>query len=205
MLDLNQKTVYDHLSYKELVSAYKKCQACSLYTSRNNVVVGSGRIPSSVMIIGEGPGAQEDLVGKPFVGRSGQLLTSLLTSAGFNREEDIYIANTVACRPPGNRNPNQSEIESCQHFLLRQIHLAQPKILLLLGNPSLRMVLGDELQITKVRGKWFQKNIYYMTQPLHIIPLFHPSYLLRNASEKSGGAKWLTRKDLEKVKKMLIP
>ena len=204
MLDLNQKTDYDHLNYDQLVLIYKKCQACELSKYRNHVVVGHGNIPSHIMIIGEGPGVQEDLEGKPFVGRSGQLLVKLLSSVGIDRDKEVYIANTVACRPPGNRTPHRTEIETCQHYLLRQIHIVQPKILLLLGNPSLKMVLGQQFGITKVRGQWFNQAVTYMTDPLYIMPLFHPAYLLRNASKNNGSPQWLTRQDLQKVKDLLM-
>jgi DNA polymerase len=155
------------------------------------------------MIIGEGPGENEDLEGKPFVGKAGQLLTKILESVGINREDDAYIANTVKCRPPENRTPLTSEIDACKEYLIRQIQLVQPKILILLGNPSLKTILGETYTITKSRGSWFKTSVNYMDEELYIMPMFHPSYLLRNASKEKGSPKWLTWKDAQEVKAAL--
>jgi uracil-DNA glycosylase family 4 len=203
MLDLNQKTDYDVLDYPQLATLCQTCQKCPLSEKRTHVVVGHGSVPCNLMIIGEGPGEQEDLQGKPFVGRSGQLLTKILEAVGINRETDAYIANTVKCRPPKNRNPHISEIDACKPYLIRQIHLVQPKILILLGNPSLKTFLGDHLGITKSRGQWFKQSVSYMEDSLYIMPLFHPSYLLRNASKDKGAPKWLTWQDAQEIKAAL--
>ena len=203
MLDLNQKTDYDTLDYPQLFNLCQNCQKCPLSEKRTHVVVGHGSVPCHLMIIGEGPGEQEDLQGKPFVGRSGQLLTKILEAVGINRETDAYIANTVKCRPPKNRNPHTSEIDACKPYLIRQIHLVQPKILVLLGNPSLKTFLGAHLGITKSRGQWFKQSVGYMTNPLYIMPLFHPSYLLRNTSKQHGGPRWLTLQDAQEIKAAL--
>jgi uracil-DNA glycosylase family 4 len=203
MLDLNQSTPYDEMTYDPFVTTCQNCQKCPLSEKRTQVVVGHGNVPCNLMIIGEGPGEQEDLQGKPFVGKSGKLLTKILESVGIDREADAYIANTVKCRPPGNRTPHHSEIEACLPYLIRQIHLVQPKVLLLLGNPSLKTILGDHLGITKERGKWFKQSVKYMTDPLYIMPLFHPAYLLRNASKDKGAPKWLTWQDAQEVKAAL--
>jgi uracil-DNA glycosylase family 4 len=202
-MNLTSPTIYDHLNYAELTTVCKACTACDLHKTRTNVVVGHGPVPCQLMVIGEGPGEQEDLSGLPFVGKAGQLLTKIFESVGIDREADVYIANTVKCRPPGNRTPTLSEIESCKSYLMRQIQLVQPKILLVLGSPSLKTVLEEPQPITKVRGKWFQLPVSYMEEALYVMPLFHPSYLLRNASKEQGSPKWLTWKDMQEVKAAL--
>ncbi len=200
MLNINAPTPYDKhdlISFKEIVNTCTKCDLCK---TRTNVVFGHGPIPCNVMIIGEGPGEQEDLQGKPFIGKAGQLLTKILESVGIDRERDVFIANTVKCRPPQNRTPVNEEIESCKPFLIRQIQLVQPKILLLLGAPALKTILEEKLTITKVRGNWYTTPVSYMKDPLYIMPVFHPSYLLRNASKAPESPKWHTWQDFKEVK-----
>ena len=200
MINFNTKTDYNDLNYDQLVATCTDCIKCSLHETRTNVVVGSGKIPSDIMIIGEGPGEQEDLEAKPFIGRAGKLLTKILDSVGINRDNDIYIANTVKCRPPNNRTPLNSEIEACKPYLIRQIQLVQPKILLLLGSPALKTILEEKTPISKVRGKWYKMDVDYMSDPLYIMPIFHPSYLLRSPSKEKGAPKWLTWCDMKEVK-----
>jgi len=199
MIDFNQKTEFDDLDYEALHNVCTQCTRCVLSETRTTVVVGTGPIPCDLMIIGEGPGEQEDLSGHPFVGRAGQLLTKILESAGIDREKSVYIANTVKCRPPQNRTPLPTEIEACKPYLIRQIQLIKPKILLLLGSPALRTILEETLTITKVRGEWYTADVDYMEQPLYIMTLFHPSYLLRQQSKEKGSPKWLTWKDMQEV------
>jgi uracil-DNA glycosylase family 4 len=199
MIDFNQKTEFDDLDYDALHHVCTQCTRCVLAETRTTVVVGTGPIPCDLMIIGEGPGEQEDLSGHPFVGRAGQLLTKILESAGIDREKSVYIANTVKCRPPQNRTPLPTEIEACKPYLIRQIQLIKPKILLLLGSPALRTILEETLTITKVRGEWYTADVDYMEQPLYIMTLFHPSYLLRQQSKEKGSPKWLTWKDMQEV------
>jgi len=203
MIDVNQVTPYDDLSYDELAETCRNCQKCELAPTRTNVVVGSGNVPSKLMIIGEGPGEQEDLQAVPFVGKAGQLLTKILESVGIDRDADAYIANTVKCRPPKNRTPHPSEIEACKPYLIRQIQLVQPKVLVLLGAPALKTILEEKLSITKVRGQWYKTDVGYMDDPLYIMPLFHPSYLLRNQSKEKGAPKWLTWQDAKEIKAAL--
>ena len=199
MIDFNQKTEFDSLDYPTLAGICRECQRCGLAATRTNVVVGSGPVPCDLMIIGEGPGEQEDLKGLPFIGKAGQLLTKILEAANIDRETSVYIANTVKCRPPQNRTPLPTEIEACKPYLLRQIQLVKPKILLLLGSPALRTILEESLPITKVRGEWVTAEFDYMEQPLYIMTLFHPSYLLRQQSREKGSPKWLTWKDMLEV------
>jgi DNA polymerase len=199
MINFNEKTEFDHLDYPTLFTVCQSCQRCGLAATRTNVVVGSGPVPCDLMIIGEGPGEQEDLKGLPFIGKAGQLLTKILEAANIDRETSVYIANTVKCRPPQNRTPLPTEIEACKPYLLRQIQLVKPKILLLLGSPALRTILEESLPITKVRGEWVTADVDYMEQPLYIMTLFHPSYLLRQQSREKGSPKWLTWKDMLEV------
>ena len=184
--DLCQSTPYDTLDYAQFSQACRACTQCVLAQTRTQVVVGHGPVPAHLMVIGEGPGEQEDLQGRPFVGKAGQLLTKIFESVGIDREKEVYITNIVKCRPPGNRTPHPSESSTCSPFWIRQLSLVKPKILILLGAPSLKTVLGDIGSITTVRGKWVQQEVPYMPEPLYIMPMFHPSYLLRNASKEKA-------------------
>ncbi len=204
MIELNAATPFDTMAFDDFKNTVLSCTSCDLCKTRTQVVFGHGPIPCNIMIIGEGPGEQEDLQGKPFIGRAGQLLTKILESAGIQRETDVFIANTVKCRPPENRTPLANEISACKPYLIRQIQLVKPKILLLLGSPALKTILEETLPISKVRGTWYTADVDYMKEPLYIMPLFHPSYLLRNASRKEGSPKWLTWKDINEVKSALL-
>jgi len=203
MINLDKKTELNHYDIEQFRELVSTCDKCDLSKTRNHVVFGEGPIPCNLMIIGEGPGEQEDETGKPFVGRSGQLLTKILESIDIKRPDDVFIANTVKCRPPKNRTPLQEEIESCKNYLINQIQRVQPKVLLLLGAPSLKTILEEKLSISKVRGKWYRASVDYMKDPLYIMPLFHPSYLLRYASKEKGSPKWLTWQDMQEVKNAL--
>lgn len=200
MLAFNEKTEFSELAYEPFAAVCKACTECALHETRTQVVVGTGPVTCDVMVIGEGPGEQEDLHGKPFIGKAGQLLTKIFESAGIDRETQVYITNTVKCRPPKNRTPFASEMEACKPYLIRQIQLVQPKILILLGAPSLRDVLEESLTISKVRGQWYKAPVDYMAEPLYIMPMFHPSYLLRQQSKEKGSPKWLTWQDMLEVK-----
>ena len=203
MIDLIQKTPFQNFTETEFKKIVLNCQNCNLSKTRTNVVFGHGPIPCNIMIIGEAPGQEEDLHSKPFIGRSGKLLTKLLESAGINRETDTFITNTVKCRPPENRTPLSKEINACNDFLIHQIQLVKPKILILLGAPALKTILKEKLAISKVRGQWYTTDVAYMNSPLYIIPIFHPSYLLRNPSNKVNSPKWLTLQDFNDVKAWL--
>ena len=203
MIDFTEKNEFHTMDFDDLKHTCLDCQKCSLSETRQNVVFGTGPVPCDLMAIGEGPGEQEDNSGIPFVGRAGQLLTKIIESVGLNREVDCYITNIVKCRPPGNRNPELKEVEACQGYLIRQIQIVQPKVLLLIGSPCLKSILGPSYTITQSRGQWFTTSVDYMDQPLFIMPLFHPSYLLRNASKEKGKPKWLTWQDMKEVKSAL--
>ena len=184
-------------SLKELSKECIECVSCSLSKTRTNVVVGKGNEKANLVIIGEGPGEQEDKSGLPFVGRAGKMLDSALAAVNIDPLEDCYITNIVKCRPPNNRKPTASESDACMPWLNKQIELLSPKIIVLAGSTATESFLGVKEPISKIRGKWIEKDsIKYM-------PIFHPSYLLRNPSKEKGKPKWLTWQDLKKIKKEL--
>jgi DNA polymerase len=171
------------------------CIKCSLSATRNNVVFGRGNPNSKLFVIGEGPGQQEDEQGLAFVGRAGKMLDSAFRSVGINTNEDCYISNIVKCRPPKNRKPLVNEVKECMPWLNEQIELIKPKVIVLAGSTAVQSYLNIDEPISKLRGKWIVRDdIKYM-------PIFHPSYLLRNPSKEKGKPKWLTWQDLKKVKK----
>ena len=181
--------MYDNL--KDLEESIKGCNKCKLCSGRKNIVFGVGNENADIMFIGEGPGADEDAQGIPFVGKAGQLMNKAFEGIGLKRD-DVYIANIVKCRPPQNRNPEKDEVEACINYLRNQVMIIKPKIIVLLGNVALKNILGDEYGITKVRGNWIErKGIWYM-------PTFHPAALLRDESKKLDF--W---KDLKKVKEKI--
>ena len=160
-------------SLTELARKYKSCQRCTLGKTRTNLVFGSGLSHSTLMFIGEGPGADEDAQGEPFVGRAGRLLTKMINTIGIERA-DVYITNIVKCRPPENRNPTPAEISCCLPIIKQQIELLNPKLIVTLGNVPTKALIPDIPGITKVRGRIMQYEKWTM------LPTFHPSYLLRN-------------------------
>ena len=163
---------------EDLEKLTKQCKKCKLCTTRQNVVFGVGNINAKVMFIGEGPGADEDRLGEPFVGKAGQLMNKAFDVVGIKREE-VYIANIVKCRPPQNRNPEDDEAKSCMDYLRNQVILVKPKIIVLLGSVALKNILGKEYGITQARGKWIEKKgIMYM-------PTWHPAALLRDENKKA--------------------
>ena len=187
----------NYSSLKKLNSECVECTSCNLSKTRKNVVVGKGNESAHVVIIGEGPGEQEDITGLPFVGRAGKMLDTALSSVDIDPLEDCYITNIVKCRPPNNRKPSAAESEACIPWLNEQVNLLKPKIIILAGSTAVQSFLGINEPISKIRGQWIEKdNIKYM-------PIFHPSYLLRNPSKNKGKPKWLTWQDLKKVKKEL--
>ena len=167
--------MYDN--WEQLEETAKECKKCKLCQNRNNVVFGTGNRQASLMFIGEGPGADEDLQGTPFVGKAGKLMNMAFEAIGLKREE-VYIANIVKCRPPGNRNPQDDEANACLDYLRNQVILVKPKIIVLLGSVALKNILGKEYGITASRGKWIErKGILYM-------PTWHPAALLRDETKK---------------------
>ncbi len=157
----------------------KECCRCRLCKTRTNVVFGEGDPQTNLMFVGEAPGEQEDLQGRPFVGRAGQLLTRFLNLYGVKRDR-VYITNVVKCRPPSNRNPASEEISTCYPFLEKQIELISPKVILCLGAFAARTILNlpEKTPISKIRGK--EQTVKFGSREIYVIPTFHPAYLLRN-------------------------
>ncbi|MBQ3080640.1 MAG: uracil-DNA glycosylase [Clostridia bacterium] len=163
--------------WPELLDEIGKCEKCRLCQGRTNAVPGEGNPNADIMFIGEGPGRDEDMQGRPFVGASGQLLDRMIHAIGMERTE-VYIANIVKCRPPMNRNPEPDEAQACMNYLRNQFVLVSPKIIVLLGRVASKFVLGDETPISRLRGNWIlKKGIWFM-------PTYHPSALLREPSKK---------------------
>ncbi len=169
------------------------CHLCALSKTRKHVVFGEGREDADIMFIGEGPGEMEDNTGRPFVGRAGQLLTKIIENVLEIRREEVYIANIVKCRPPANRVPTPEEANLCKPYLMKQIELVNPRILVALGSTSYKYLTGDmQTPISRVRGEVVDFG------GRRLIPTYHPSYLLRNPSAKKE-----VYKDMLKVKAML--
>jgi uracil-DNA glycosylase family 4 len=154
------------------------CRRCKLWSGRTHIVFGVGNPHAALMFVGEGPGRDEDLQAEPFVGRAGQMLTEIITKGMKLRREDVYIANVIKCRPPQNRNPEPDEIAACQPFLLRQIELIRPKVLVALGTFAAQTLLGRRLPISRLRGHWYDYH------GVKLMPTLHPAYLLRNPNDK---------------------
>lgn len=191
---------FSKLSYEEIENIASTCNKCQLSKGRTKVVFGNGPHSCDLMLIGEAPGADEDIQGLPFVGRAGQLLTQILASVGIKRPDDIYIANTVKCRPPENRAPLPAEQAACSQYLQAQIfQFVKPKIILLAGAPAVKAILKSDEPMTQIRGKW----VKLPGTNIDVMPIFHPAYLLRNPSKEKGKPKWLTWQDVQEVKNAL--
>lgn len=186
--------VVSYITLDELKAEASTCQKCPLAATRINVVVERGNREAIIMVIGEGPGQNEDEQGLPFVGRAGQLLDKILESVQLDREKDVYVANIVKCRPPNNRVPTDDEVAACKPYLLEQIRLIDPKIILLTGATAVKAITGDKRGITKIRGEWSQWEGRW------VMPILHPAYLLRNPSRKEGSPKWLMWQDIQVIK-----
>ncbi len=165
-----------------------ECTRCKLHQGRNTIVFGEGNAGALLVFVGEGPGQEEDQQGKPFVGAAGQLLTDIIVKGMKLRREDVYICNIVKCRPPNNRNPEPDEIEACEPFLVKQLEVIKPKLIIGLGNVAVKTLLKTKEGITSLRGKW---KTYH---GIPLMPTFHPAYLLRNPADKK-----LVWEDIKKV------
>lgn len=164
-------------NWEDLQASIIGCKKCKLSNNRTNIVFGQGNKNADIMFIGEGPGADEDHYGLPFVGKAGQLMNKAFEGLGINRK-DVYIANIVKCRPPSNRVPEEDECQACLDYLRNQVILVKPKIIVLLGSTALKNILGKEYGITNARGTWIEKKgIWYM-------PTWHPAALLRDEDKK---------------------
>ena len=180
------------LSLEEIRKELGDCKRCKLHRTRRTIVFGEGNPKTNLMFIGEGPGYDEDVQGRPFVGKAGQLLTRIIQSINLQREE-VYIANIIKCRPPQNRNPEPDEIQSCHPFLMKQIMAIQPKIICALGTFSAQTLLKTDTKISALRGK------FYDLEGIKVIPTYHPAFLLRNPERKKEV--W---EDMKKIAEWLI-
>ncbi|MDR2787812.1 MAG: uracil-DNA glycosylase [Candidatus Accumulibacter sp.] len=177
------RTDVAHMGWEELRRTILDCRACGLCARRKQAVPGVGDEKAAWLFIGEGPGAEEDARGEPFVGQAGRLLDAMLAAIGLKRGEDVYIANAVKCRPPGNRTPESSEMATCFPYLKRQIALIRPRLIVLLGRAAVNSVLGEDRSLASLRGK----TLVYRDGD-HEIPTlvtYHPAYLLRNLPDKA--------------------
>lgn len=173
------------------------CTKCSLSKTRTNVVFSDGIPNNKLVLVGEAPGFYEDKTGVPFVGKAGQLLDKIFASVGLSRKKDVYIMNTIKCRPPNNRDPLPIEKEACREYMEAQLEILKPKIILICGNVALKSLLDVPYGITKVRGKWFDGP-----NGAKMMPIYHPSYLLRNDSKEIGSPKWQMWQDIKEIKKV---
>ena len=177
---------------KELEKICKNCTLCDLSKTRTNVVFGEGNPKANLMFVGEGPGEMEDKKGRPFVGRAGKLLTKIIETVLELTRDDVYIANIVKCRPPNNRVPTIEEAITCKNYLIKQIEIIKPKLIVCLGKTAFMYLMDSDMPISKVRGQIFEFN------KIKVIPTFHPSFLLRNPSAKKDAYQ-----DFLLIKKML--
>ena len=172
-----QSTANDDDLLADLEKLALVCEKCRLAKTRTQVVYGVGNPKADLMFVGEAPGRDEDIQGKPFVGRAGQLLTDIIKAMKLTRD-DVYIANVIKCRPPENRNPEPDELEACRPWIRRQIELIQPKVIVTLGRIPLQSLTEKGYAISSVRGQWLEYN------GIKVMPTYHPAYLLRNPAAK---------------------
>jgi DNA polymerase len=175
------------MDWAELESTARQCTACPLATTRTQVVFGVGYREAEWLLVGEAPGAEEDARGEPFVGQAGKLLDNMLAAVGLTRAgetvQSIYIANVLKCRPPGNRNPEPSEVAACEPFLRRQVELIAPRVIVVMGRFAAQSLLGTDASIASLRGK--VHSIEIAGRPIPVVVTYHPAYLLRNLADKS--------------------
>jgi len=182
----------DTVTLEDLRAHIGDCRRCKLAPHRKHLVFGVGNPGARLVFVGEAPGRDEDLQGEPFVGRAGQLLTEIITKGMKLRREDVYIANVIKCRPPENRNPEPDEVASCEPFLLRQLELIGPEVIVALGKFAVQSLLRTKTPITQLRGRWANYH------GIQLMPTFHPAYLLRNPGDKR-----LVWEDIQKVMRAL--
>ncbi len=172
-----------NMGWDSLRQCIKSCSACGLCAERKQAVPGVGDEKASWLFIGEGPGAEEDVRGEPFVGQAGKLLDAMLAAIDLQRGEDVYIANAVKCRPPGNRTPEAGELAACFPYLQRQIELIRPKLIVLLGRVAVSSVLGQDASLSSLRGK--TQTYRASDREVPVLVTYHPAYLLRNLPDKA--------------------
>jgi len=173
-----------------MIDQIKTCTLCELISTCQQPIVGEGSTDATIMVVGEAPGKNEDLQGRPFIGRSGQLLNELLAEVGLEREQ-VYITNIVKCRPPSNRNPEVEEVDACFPYLRTQIELIRPKVIIALGTFAAQVLTGKQESITRLRGRAFELHDFV------VVPAFHPAYILRNRVKKP-----LLKQDIEMAHKL---
>lgn len=186
-LDLAPEGHVAALGWEALASTVAACRACDLCETRTQTVFGVGNRQAELLVIGEAPGADEDRDGEPFVGRAGQLLNRMLAAIGLPRQQ-VYIANILKCRPPGNRDPRPEEVLSCQPYLMRQIELIGPRLILAVGRISAQTLLGTDLPLGRLRGRWLELG----PQGIPLRVTYHPAYLLRSPDQKARAWEDLT-------------
>ena len=197
MIDLHVKNIKlkeKNKILENIKNVCAQCTNCKLCVGRTNVVFSDGNPDAKIMLIGEAPGANEDARGIPFVGRAGQLLDKFLEDAGISRKKDMYICNTVKCRPPENRVPTAEEKSACRVYLEAQISIVRPQVILLCGMTAVQSMMETKLPISKIRGEWFDAPF-----GAKMMPIFHPSYLLRNHSTEEGSPRFFMLQDLKKA------
>jgi len=178
----------------------KPCTKCVLSRTRTNTVFGEGNTDADLVFVGEAPGHDEDMSGSPFVGRAGKLLTKMITAMGLSRD-DIFICNVIKCRPPNNRTPAVEEVSACWGYLVRQLQIIRPRVIVTLGNPSTKTLLNTTEGITRLRGTWQEMpNTDPSLAGIAVMPTFHPSYVLRRYNAETRGLVW---SDLQSVMKLL--
>jgi len=194
--DEEKRRLLQEIDEKEV----KSCSRCGLCKNRTNTVFGEGNPDADLVFVGEGPGAEEDRTGRPFVGRAGELLTKMIDAMGMSRE-DVFICNIIKCRAPGNRSPAPEEAAACWDYLMRQLQIIQPRVIVTLGNPATQNLLDTKVGITRMRGTW-QKlpMIADGLTGIDVMPTFHPAFLLRQYSLDNRKKVW---GDLQEVMKLL--
>jgi DNA polymerase len=181
----------------ELSREILQCRRCRLHETKTHYVPGEGSQHPGILFVGEGPGETEDQFGRPFIGRAGQLLDKIIQKMGLSRE-DVFIGNVVKCRPPNNREPLKDEVEACLPFLLRQIALLQPRVIVCLGKVALNNMLGTSHSMGRIRGQWLSFN------GIPLLPTYHPAFILhKKDKDEISKAKWEVWEDMEKVLALL--
>ena len=205
----SEKPAYDtahgtstHL--EPLADQIRSCQLCNLHASRTHAVPGEGHPQANILFIGEAPGADEDIQGRPFVGKAGQLLERIIQACGLTREQ-VFITNILKCRPPGNRDPQAEEIFKCLPYLKQQIGYIQPKVIVALGAHAARTLLNCEESIGRLRGRFHDCHLCPELGPLKLMPTYHPAYLLRNYSSDNRRRVWEDMKKVLAVLDLPIP
>ena len=180
---------------EKIADEVRQCRKCDLGSLRTNAVPGEGNPNARILFVGEGPGADEDAQGRPFVGRAGQLLNKIIAACGLKRS-DVFIANIVKCRPPENREPRADEIINCFPYLQRQIEIINPEVIVALGAPATRTLLNTNKSIGQLRGQFYEYYAGLGSTPIKLMPTYHTAYLLRNYSEENRRRVW---DDMKKV------